>query len=143
MSVPQQGTHPVDSRVTFPKPIRRSSQQWLLSCAMAGELLSLAGGHDVVGAAPAAVPPFVERRVPQAAAASLRGAAAARVGGNSVLQKTLVLIKLFLQCQHWVETEGVCGSDAVDDNCQHGGGLVFPAPYFRVTSFWLQPSWAF
>ena len=66
----------------------------------AAELLSLAGGRDAVGAAPAAVPPVLDRRVPQAAAASLHGAAAAYVGGNSDPQKTLVLTKLFLQSRH-------------------------------------------
>lgn len=50
-----------------------------------------------MGAAPAAVPPLLERRAPQAAAPSLLGAAAVYVGGNSVLKKTLVLTKLFLQ----------------------------------------------
>lgn len=57
-------------------------------------------GHDRVQAAPAAEPPLWDRRVPWDAVAPLHGAAAAHVGGNWNLQKTLVLTKLFLQFKH-------------------------------------------
>lgn len=68
-------------------------------CPVAVELLSLTGEHSTARATPAAVPPFLGRKVPQAAAVSLHEVAAANGGGNSVLQKPLVLIELFLQAR--------------------------------------------